>query len=69
MKTPTFKHILSDIDKAVMLAAWHCYADTPRKCCGKKARTEIEKDRAANIHLKMAMALCLALLNQGFHKL
>jgi len=69
MKTPTFKHILSDIDKAVLLAAWHCYADTPRKCCGKMARTEIERGILANSNLKMAMALCLALLNQGLYKL
>jgi len=68
MKTPTFKHIPSDIDKAVILAAWHCHADRPRKCCGKMARTEIAKDIVANIHLKIAVALRTALLKQGHHK-
>ena len=68
MKTPTFKHILSDIDNAVILAAWHCYADWPRKCCEKMTRTEIERGILANSNLKMALALCLALLKQGLHK-
>jgi len=61
----TFKHILSDIDKAVILAAWHCYAGNRSKYGETLIPLIIDWDILGNINLEFDAAALLPVLTGG----
>lgn len=48
----TFKHIASNIDKATLSVAWHCYVKNQRKWYQTMIHSQIDRKTFGDIHLK-----------------